>query len=233
MALIEYTESLLQAAIHSHYEGDNDTPDSDDDDYLYRRVLLNSYINRWENDKGTLWNELWTNTTSDSTSADLSIATGDTEYEVPSNFRFPGGYVRVYDGTTEKAVLRVVKPEQWQQYLDSIGGLCYFRGSGASKKLIISSDNATAYNGYTLSYDFYKRATKLDSTDDVPEMSDPYYLVHAVVADLFKQDQLISQQTYHAAEAEERLKQMEIQNQMDSHYQGIFNEDTSGGIMGQ
>ena len=69
MAIIPFTESDLQDQIHTLYENDPDTPASTEDDYLIRRRLMNVMVNRWENIMGTLWNELWTNTSVVSTGA--------------------------------------------------------------------------------------------------------------------------------------------------------------------
>lgn len=233
MALVGYTEADLQNFIHSMYEGDTDTPDSTDDDYLYRRRLLNLGINRWENDKGILWNELWANTSG--SDATTTVADGTTDYGAPSDIRFPGGYVKILDsdgGTLKR--LTVVKPEQIQQYPSDTSEICYFRGSNADGfTLVISSGIAETYNGKTLGYDYYKRATALSSTSAAPEMSDPMFLVYGAVAELYKQDNNVAFYTAHLREAEERLKQMEVVNMMNTHYQGIENEDLTQSVIGE
>ena len=99
MATIGLTESDLQDAIHVLYENDPTTPASTDDDYTIRRRLINIMINRWENNMGTLWNELWTNTSVVSTGATLTIAASTKTYAAPTAFLFPGGFVKVVDGT--------------------------------------------------------------------------------------------------------------------------------------
>lgn len=232
MALVSYTEADLQEAIHAIYEGDNDTPDSADDEYLYRRILMNVAVNRWENDKGVLWNELWTDTATDSTGADLSISSGDTVYETPTNFRFPGGFVKIMDGTSSIQTIALLKPEQAQN-IEAGVNFVYVKGNYKDgHKIVLPSGVASTYDGKTLKYDFYKRATKFDSTDDVPEMADPMYIVHNVCAELFKSDNNVTLYTAHQNEAEERLKQMEILNMQNTHYQGLESEDTLGGIIG-
>lgn len=232
MALVSYTEADLQGFCHAIYEGDNDTPTTTDDEYLYRRTLMNVAVNRWENDKGQLWNELWTDTDNDSTGADLGISTADTEYETPDNFRFMGGYLLITDsggGVLKK--LPVIKPEQAQS-LATGEEFAYVKGNYKDgHKLVIPSGIATDYNGKNLKYDFYKRATKFAAAADESEMSDPMYVVHSVCAELFKSDNNLSLYTSHLREAEERLRQMEILNMMDAPLQE-FENDVMGGILG-
>lgn len=221
------TEEQIQQHIHSLYEGDADYPQEDDDDYVYRRTLINGAINRWQNDKGVLWNELFTDTIATPAGSTLTVSSGTTQYNTPSAFLFAGGYVKI-DNTT----LLVVKPEQSQHYPQD-PSIAYFLGNPKDGyKLVIPEAVAANHNGATIFYPFYKTASLVADKEDKLEMSDPFFAVHYVVADLYKQDNNSSQQNHHLIQAEERLSQMEIKNQMDSHYQGLSLEDTFGGIMG-
>lgn len=236
MALIGRTEADLQEAIHAIYESDADTPDSTDDDYTIRRSLINVAINRWENDKGIFWGELWTNTGLDGAGGTLTVATSDSTYAAPTNFRFPGGYVKIYNGSTLHKTYRVVKPEQAQTFSDS-AEYAYFTGSPSSGfTLNLNPAPSSTINGMTIKYDYYKYASKMSATTNTPEMSDPYYIVWSVVAELNKADNNIPLYESAIAEAEERLKQMEVQNMMYANYQDWGLEDqhyiNTGGIMG-
>lgn len=225
MALIGLTESDLQDQIHTLYENDSSTPASTDADYTIRRNLINTAINRWENDMGYLWNELWTNTTLYSTGAVLTITSGTATYATPDNFRFPGGYVRIYNGTDLVKKLRVVKPEEAQKF-SATTDYAYFRGDpGNGYTLVLNPAPGTDLNGYTITYDFYKRATAMSDTTDTPEMSDPYYIVWSVVAELNKADNNIALYESALNEAETRLKQMEVLNTMQPHYQDYGLDD--------
>lgn len=213
MAIIGMTEADLQAAIHTLYETDATPPTEGDDDYTIRRNLINIMVNRWENNTGTLWNELWTQTTT------TPIVSGDSTYAAPSNFRFPGGYIKIYNGTTLYKTYRVIKPEEAQAFTDS-SEYAYFTGSpNGGYTLNLNPVPGDDMNGFTIKYDYYKRATKLDATTVTSEMNDPYYLVWGVVAELHKSDNNIALYQAALSEAEERLKQMVIQNQMYANYQ--------------
>lgn len=218
MALIGLTEADLQTAIHTIYESDATTPETTDDDYIIRRRLLNVMINRWEYNTGTLWNELWTTTALVGTGATLTLATGTQTYTAPTSFRFPGGYVRVYNGTSLYKTYRVVKPEEAQVLGDQ--EYAYFRGNPSSGFTLVLSPTIPAdMNGMTITYDYYKRASALGATTDTPEMGDPYYAVWGAVAELYKADNNIALYQSAIAEAEERLKQMTTQNLMYANYQ--------------
>lgn len=224
--MLTYTEQELQDLIHSIYEGDDDTPDVADEEYTYRRRLMNLAVNRWENDKGYLWNELWTSTELDEGLAETQVSGSQTEYETAENFRFPGGYVFI-GGNPHK----VVQPYQLQQYEGS--AYVYFLGNYKDgHKLVIPPHVAQANDGKEIKYDFYKRASAFNGPTSQCEMSDPMYVVHAACTELFKSDNNSTMLTHHAQEAEERIRQMEIRNMQDSHYQGVPETDNFGGVMG-
>jgi hypothetical protein len=235
MATIGITESDLQDSIHSLYEADATTPESTDDDYILRRRLINIAINRWENNMGTLWNELWTNTATVSTGATLTIATNDTTYAAPTSFVFPGGYVKIMNGTTEHLKIPVIKPEEAQIYTNTQAA--YFTGSpNTGYVLNLTVAPSADINGFTLKYDYYKRAEAMDATTDIPEMSDPYYIVYAVVSELHKGDNNLALYQATLAEAEERLKQMVVKNTLYANYQDHGMPDqqliNTGGVFG-
>lgn len=236
MATIGLTESDLQDAIHTLYENDPNTPASTDDDYILRRRLINIAINRWENNMGTLWNELWTNTSVVSTGATLTIATNDTTYNAPTSFLFPGGYVRIMDGTDIHQTIPVIKPEEAQTYTSTQAA--YFTGSpSAGYTLNLTQKPGSDINGFTLKYDYYKRAEAMDATTDIPEMADPYYIVYAAVSELHKGDNNLALYQATLAEAEERLKQMVVKNTLYANYQDHGMPDqqfvNTGGVFGE
>jgi hypothetical protein len=218
MAAIGLTEADLQDAIHTLYEVDATTPATTDDDYIIRRRLINIMINRWENNMGTLWNELWTNTDILSTGGTLTIATGDTTYLTPTAFMFAGGFVKIMNGTEVSQTLRVVKPEEAQASPNT--QLAYFSGSpSGGYSLVLNIEPTADMNGYTLKYDYYKRAEALATTTDKSEMLDPYYIVYGVVAELHKGDNNIVLYEATLNEAEERLRQMVVKNTLYANYQ--------------
>jgi len=234
MAAIGLTESDLQDSIHTLYEADATTPASTDDDYTIRRRLINVMINRWEHNMGTLWNELWTNTSIISTGATLTIGASTKTYAAPTSFLFPGGFIFIMDGSDIFAKIPVVKPEEAQI---STSQAAYFTGNTSSGyTLRLTEDPADDWVGKTLKYDYYKRAEAMAATTDIPEMADPYYIVYAVVAELHRGDNNLSLYESALTEAEERLKQMVMKNTMYTNYQDYGLQDqqfiTTGGAFG-
>ena len=235
MATIQSTESDLQDAIHTLYEVDATTPASTDDDYLLRRRLINIAINRWEKNMGILWNELWTNTTLNSTGAVLTLSTTTTIYAAPDAFVFAGGFVRITDGTDTLSTIAVIKPEEAQ--INTTHLAAYFTGNPKTGyDLNLTQEPGDSLNGKILEYDYYKMASASTLTTDIPEMSDPYYIVYAVVAELHKGDNNINLYQTALQEAEERIKQMVMKNTMYSNYQdqGIQDQQyiSTGGVFG-
>lgn len=235
MATIGLTEQDLQDAIHVLYENDPTTPASTDDDYIIRRRLINIMINRWENNMGTLWNELWTNTDIVSTGATLTIASGDTTYNAPTAFLFPGGFVFIMDNGQQLARIPVIKPEEAQVYKNTQAA--YFTGNPSSGYVLnLTLEPGDEWVGKTFKYDYYKRAEAMANTSDTPEMADPYYIVYAVVAELHRGDNNLPLYEAALVEAEERLKQMVTKNTMYANYQDYGMDDqqfiTSGGAFG-
>jgi len=224
MATIGLTESDLQDAIHTLYETDATTPASTDDDYLIRRRLINISINRWENNMGTLWNELWTNTTLNSTGAVLTLSTTTTTYAAPDAFVFAGGFVRITDGTDTLSTIAVIKPEEAQINTNRL--VAYFTGNPKTGyDLNLTQEPGDSLNGKTLEYDYYKRAEAISDTTDVAEMADPYYIVYAVVSELHKGDNNITLYQSALQEAEERLRQMVVKNTLYENYQDYGLQD--------
>ena len=92
---MQTTADILQA-IYRIVAGDTDYPSSGEDDYDLRLGLVNDYIKEWEDEEGTLWNELWKMASFSSTSAssyDLSSTVSD--------LNFPGGFVELVSSTGE------------------------------------------------------------------------------------------------------------------------------------
>lgn len=224
------TESDIQDAIHTMYEGDTDTPTSTDDDYLSRRTLIDAGINRWEQYEGTQWNELRVKLT-DAADGDKTTSDGTLVYDCPTNFVFPGGYVRLNIGTTYQ-YYQVVPYEKIQLYDNNDKKICYFSGNpqdGYDLTFLDDPDGA-----YTISYEYYKSADTISATTTVPEMSDPYFLVYFVVSRLLQQDNRPQLAREYFTEAEARLQQMKVKNMTTAHWQGntLMDRDFDQGIGG-
>jgi hypothetical protein len=212
----------LQQAIHSLYEGDTDTPSDGDDDYILRTRLINAAINRWENEKGVLWNELWVDL-ADAADGDKATTATTYKYDCPTDFKFPGGYVRTYSTVGNSTYYSVVPPEKFQLYDNEDKNIVTFIGNPSDGYDVKFLD--TQSSGLTISYQYYKNADSLSLTSDIPEMSDPYFIVYYVLSRLYELDnrQAFAEKAFR--EAEMRLSQMRVKNMQPAFYQDSRIED--------
>lgn len=223
------TEANLQDAVQGLYEGDTSTPAATDEDYLARREIFNAAINRWEEYEGTLWRELW-GTLTDAADGTKTTAASTLAYSAPTNFRFPGGYVRLSgDSNTYYRVIPVEKV----QALDNVDKkVVYFTGNPQDGYNLNFLDQPEASK--TILYEYYKTADTITATTDNLEMADPYFVVYFALARLYKQDNQIGNSTEAFREAESRLQQMKIKNMMQPPFQehAIDDLDYFGGVLG-
>jgi len=201
---IQFTNSL--------YEADSTVPASTEEDYLVWTDLFNIAINLWENEEGVLWKELFVKL-ADAATGDKTVTADDYSYAVPTDFKFPAsGYVWV--GTAPNATaFRILKQEEVQLFENDTGNWCYFLMD--TSPTLEFNPNCQLTTGYTISYMYYKKASKVSSGSDTFEMSDPMFAVYYVLAELKKEegDPLAN------AIATQKLEAMKTRNVMPSHFQ--------------
>ena len=217
----------IQESIHSFYEGDVDVPASSDDDYTVRTRLCNAAINRWEQEDGILWNELWVKL-SDAADGTKTTTTALT-YACPTDFAFPGGFVRLYTTAGQSTYYSVIEPGKAQLWDNENHKVCWFTGSPQDTYTLNFLD--APVSGQTISYEYYKTADTLSDTTDVPEMKDPYFIVYYVVSRLYELDNRVSLSQKAFQEAEQRMSQMRTKN-MQSTWNQESRVDDSDSLMG-
>lgn len=205
----QVTVQQIQETINVLYEGTSGAPAPGSEDYLMRQTLINNAIMRWENDEGYLWHELWTNL-EEAADGISETSPGQSTYVAPGDFKFPGGFVYLYKDGKQKKKLRVVSPDQVQNYENS--QVAYFTGSPAGSYLL--NIQPAPEDVYQIGYDYYKFANRMTAPSQSPEMSNPQYITHAVVAELHKIDRNMDGYTSSLQDAEDRLREMEIRNTM-------------------
>jgi hypothetical protein len=214
-------DQIVQAA-YSIYEGDADTPASGEDEYTLATRYSNAAINMWYREGGMLWNELWVKL-EDAATGDKTTADGTLVYDCPTDFHFPGGHVRLVDAAGVSKYFSVITQEKSQLFDQLSDSVCWFTGNpqdGYDLNFLNDPDGT-----YTISYEYYKTPTELSATSDVPEMTDPYFIVWYVVWRLYKNDG----QHDESNEAKDiwigKLSQMKDQNIMPAWYQDNRIED--------
>lgn len=219
-------ESEIQQLIHTLLEGDPDTPDTTDDDYLARRILINNAILTWESEREANWRELWIADHSGGT-----VTNNTTAYSAPATFKSAGGFVRLVDGDSVLEI-PVVQPAQAQTY-ESTEKIAYFTGNpqdGYTLNFRFTPVTADGLVGRTIKYDYYKFADTISSSSDIPEMTDPMFIVYKVVAQIFGQRSNFNMYSVFENNAYNSLSQMKIANAVDADYQDNELSDTSVGL---
>jgi len=175
------TEAQLQSALHTLYEKNTSTPDETSSDYLVRRGLLNTAIEKW-GDKAQSdnmrWRQLFTTG---------SITTnGTSTVSLPSDFIEPASLLKITE-TTGDVYYDFVSPEKVLSTLrdDSSSYIYHITGSPGSYTLNINPTPATGKTG-TITY--YKSPTLLSSTSSVTEIPKPYFLIYDALSALFEEE---------------------------------------------
>lgn len=209
------TLDTYQTQLHALYRGDGNTPSDGSTSWNHRENLLAAAINIWDN-QGHLWNELWT-TLADASDGDKTTVAGTTTYDMPTDFRFLGSYVRTTDTDGNHTFYEIVQPQGGEIYKNTSVKKCYVTGNkSAGFKLNFLQEPSA---GETINYPYYKEPTNPTTSTDVIEMSDPFFAVYFTLAKLHEQEGAGDRARAAYSIADEKLKQMKIRNMMLPHDQ--------------
>lgn len=209
------TLTQLQNYIHSLYQGDADYPDSGDEEWTQRLVLILAAIGAWDNEKGILWNELWV-TLADAADGDKTTAANTLTYSAPTDFRFPGGFVVTGSGGTRKE-WEVVKPERANEFIGTSAAKVYFTGNAKIGYTLHFCTQPTA--GETIDYPYYKTPFEPSTEAHIVEMSDPWFIVYFVISKLHEIDGEGDRAIKALQECEGRMMSMRTRNEMPAFLQ--------------
>lgn len=223
---------LLFQQYYFQYRTEAQIPNNQDGEFTIFVGLANEAINRWSNYDNTFWKELYQTNQIDA-SADLTIQTGKTAYATPNDMRIAGGYLRIYDQTTgqTKKRVKIVEPQDVQFQADT-ANYCYFIGnpnSGFTMQLNPEPDAVIANMAFD--YVYYKKPNLLASSNDTPEMSQPYFIIHRALANRFRG----SRNPYYESaksDAEDVLKTMQMENNSGNWSNPWKLADHTGGTFG-
>lgn len=216
---------------YTQLRGDSDIPDSTDDEWKIAIQLCNQSIRRWDRIDGILWNELFA-LLSDADDGDTTVVTGITDYEVPTNFRKPGGWVMYIDssGNTVKR-LKVVQPYETQLYTDT-SDWAYFSGDPNNGfTLHVNPAPTTAESGLTLQYMYYKKPTYLTTSETgttLLEMNDPNFVVQDMLASRFRSTRVWPAYQTARKDADQSLSNMINDNAAGTNFNNWHVPDSSG-----
>jgi len=176
----------LFAAYYVLYRTEAETPNSEDDEFVIFKGLAKEAIHRWANYDGGFWKELY-QTLQRENDGDMVTVLGQTAYATPENMRKAGGFIRLYDtnGVTQARV-PIVEPQD-VQFITEYSNFCYFVGDPNNGfELNFSVEPVDSWVGLSMDYVYYKKPTELTKAKSVPEMSQPYFIVHRALANRFR-----------------------------------------------
>jgi len=203
------------------YNGSSTAPTSGEEDYLVWTGLANMAINIWENEEGMLWRELFVKL-SDAATGTKTTTSGTYSYALPTDFRFPVSSYIWFGANTNKTPYRIINPSDLQLYENNGQNFAYFMGSNLYFNPNISIPSAQA-----ITYAYYKKATKLATGSDIPEMSDPGFIVYYVLSELKKEEG----DTSSLQIATQKLEAMKTMNSQVAGYQDdSINTPLGGGF---
>lgn len=233
------TYQQLINAIQLQTLNDPTPPVSGSQEYLiYSQMINNLAIPTWENERGTLWNELWVNQPNAFTiQAQAASSTTPQSFSLPDDFKFMyDGMIWVtYPGSTSAAPnVRVFKlrmlPEMALNPRNTLPEF-YVIGNnvnGFQLQLGWFPQAGAAEVGATISYRYYKYATKLSNATDVPEMSDPNFIIYKVSAQVSANNYNMNLYQIMEDKANYSLLQMRMANDMSANYQDDYIRDIDG-----
>lgn len=225
---MNFTEIFQQ--YYTLYRSTATIPASTESEYTIGLRLANEAIKRWANYDSTLWHELYT---TPSLSGDSStVVTGTTQYDTPEDFQTAGGHIKLLNSdNTVFQTYPILEPQE-VQFKSTEGTYAYFTGSPAEGYVLNLSPTPTStQNGKTIDYVYYKTPTLFTTGTDITEMSDPYFIVHRMLANRFR----ASRNPYYEdalRDAENTLGMMKMRNDSGSWANPWSVQDRSGTIFG-
>lgn len=228
------TETQAQDQLNILYDGDTNTPDPTDEDYLARRGLLNAAINVWELYGNTLWNELYKRL-STATSGTKTTTDGTARYAAPSNFAFVNGFVRVIDGDGNSTFYKQIQPYESHVYANRAADANYFYIDGdAGAGYFVNLMPTPNTTGNTIEYEYYANGTPLTTTLSKFEMNDPYFAIYYALSRMYQIDGESGKANEALSLAEGKLTTMKKRNGTLGYYQRnqIFDRDFETGVSG-
>jgi hypothetical protein len=218
------------SAYYTLYRAEASIPTSTDDEYKIAIPLANEAINRWANYDNTFWSQLFD--TFQNSGDGTTITTGTTQYDGPGDMKEAGGIVKIVDSNNNTVrTYQIIEPQEAQFKIDR-GQYAYFTGdpnNGFTLNLNPAPDSAI--NGMNIDFVYYKTPTLIATGSDVPDMSNPYFIVHRMLSNRFR----ASRNPYAPSalrDSEDMLKIMQMENMSGTWANPWRLQDNSGAAFG-
>lgn len=187
LSTLQYTFDDIFNEYYTLYRGQGTSipsyASSNNREYITGIHLGNNAIKKWERADGILWRELTVKATDQNTTVwptnQRTLATGDVSYDAPTNMVKPPAFIQV---GTANARIPVVDPHEVPDMGPNSTYVYFSGGAGGLFTMKMPSNVATQYDGQTIDYTYYKKATLLLTASNpgstVPECSDPNFIIH-------------------------------------------------------
>lgn len=147
--------------------------------------------------------------------------------------REASGIIKVLDSDNNTVqTYALLEPQEAQFKIDQ-GRYAYFTGDPNNGfTLNLNPAPPSALNGMDIDFVYYKTPTLITTGSDVPEMENPYFIVHRMLANRFR----ASRNPYYQAalrDSEDMLRIMQAENNSGSYANPWKLQDNSGASFGQ
>lgn len=207
------TLTEFQQTLHALYQGDVEYPTTSDDEWEHRLVLLKTAISTWDNENGMLWSELWKQ--HEDGDGDEVVVANTLSYDCPTDFRFPGGFVKTTSSGGQITYWKVIQPHRAE--IQTSGNYCYFTGNKAEGHILTFLAQPTT--GDAIDFPYYKEPAVISDGADILEMSDPYFAIYFSLSKLHEISGEGDRSIKALQEAQARLSAMKTRNIMPAWYQ--------------
>lgn len=228
----------------TRYLGDNQlvstagvlTVDTTDPEWQIAIQHYNTAVRRWENIDGVLWDELWTRlqlSTQSSPALVKTYTSGTTVYAAPTDMSFPGGTVTL-GGSANPSFMVPIVDSQDVQALSTSSPYAYWTGdrhNGYFLNINVGSSDSQ-FNGYSIDYPYYKKATYLALTETgstVFQMRDPEFVINTMLSLRYQESRNFPAQQIADRDATQALASMEVRNAMGEPHNAWNTNDYGSG----
>jgi hypothetical protein len=199
----------LMKKIYKRFEKSSDDPDNTSEDYIVRLEYVNAEIEKWENEIGIEWKELFGTLSQTLVNGVYNNNTGVGTLE---NFKRPAGFLRIGEDKYE-----YVRPEQVEKEQRENPNKKIYTVTGSKGTYSINVYPAVS-GAFTL--DYRKLATTYSTGTETTEieMSDPSFIIHGVLSQLYQDDNNNSQAGVEMQISNEKMSAMKTANEVVPWY---------------
>lgn len=174
-------------AFYSQYRAEAEIPDSTDDEYIIGMRLANEAVSRHANYDSVYWKELFTTAQNNSTGGVVTISTSVRAYAAPTAMQESGGYIKLLNSSNVvQSRIPIIDPQE-AQFKNDDSSFAYFTGNPSQGfTLNLNRTPDASQNGQKIDYVYYKKPTQFTTGTDKTEMSNPYFIVHRMLANRFR-----------------------------------------------